>query len=39
MFLEVGIVVINDIYGKDFVDMFEKEVIGMVDVLVSVVSS
>lgn len=39
MFPEVGTVATNDIYGKDLADMFEKEVTGMADVPVSVVSS
>ena len=37
-FPEVGTVATNDIYGKDLADMFEKEVTGMADVPVSVVS-
>ena len=35
---EVGTVATNDIYGKELADMFEKEVTGMADVPVSVVS-
>ena len=37
-FPEVGTVATNDIYGKELADMFEKEVTGMADVPVSVVS-
>ncbi|XP_015765927.1 PREDICTED: uncharacterized protein LOC107344755 [Acropora digitifera] len=35
---EVGTVATNDIYGKELADMFEKEVTGMADVPVNVVS-
>ena len=35
---EVGTVATNDIYGKELADMFKKEVTGMADVPVSVVS-
>lgn len=35
---EVGTVATNDIYGKELADMFEKEVTGMADVPVSVVT-
>jgi len=38
LFPEVGTVATNDIYGKQLADMFEKEVTGMADVPVSVVS-
>lgn len=38
LFPEVGTVATNDIYGKELADMFEKEVTGMADVPVSVVS-
>ncbi|KAJ7377824.1 hypothetical protein OS493_026392 [Desmophyllum pertusum] len=39
LFPEVGTIATNDIYGKELADMFEKEVTGMADVPVSVVSS
>lgn len=35
---EVGTVATNDIYGKELADMFEREVTGMADVPVNVVS-
>lgn len=35
---EVGTMATNDIYGKELADMFEKEVTGMADVPVNVVS-
>ena len=38
LFPDVGTVATNDIYGKELADMFEKEVTGMADVPVSVVS-
>jgi len=38
LFPEVGTVATNDIYGKELADMFEKEVTGLADVPVSVVS-
>ena len=35
---EVGTVATNDVYGKELADLFEKEVTGMADVPVNVVS-